>query len=53
MTKDVQPYALMAGVPAKRIGWMSEAGGRLGDDLICPIDGSAYELSEDEILRKK
>ncbi|WP_417789512.1 acyltransferase [Terasakiella pusilla] len=53
VTQDVQPYALMGGVPAKRIGWMSEAGGRLGSDLICPIDGVAYELVEDDKLRKK
>ncbi len=42
VTKDVPPYALMAGVPAKRIGWMSRAGARLGFDLVCPIDGTRY-----------
>ena len=45
ITKEVPAYALMAGTPAKRIGWMSKAGGRLGDDLICPIDGTAYRLT--------
>lgn len=39
---DVPDYALMVGVPARRIGWMSRAGGRLGADLKCPIDGSLY-----------
>ncbi len=29
ITKDVEPYALMAGVPAKRIGWMNELGERV------------------------
>lgn len=29
---DVEPHALMAGVPAKRIGWMDETGNRLPDD---------------------
>ncbi len=43
VTKDVPAYALMAGVPAKRIGWMSAAGGRLSDDLVCPISGSKYK----------
>lgn len=43
VTRDVPAYALMAGVPAKRIGWMSKAGGRLGADLICPIDGTRYQ----------
>lgn len=42
VTGDVPSFALMAGVPAKRIGWMSRAGGRLGADLICPLDGTAY-----------
>lgn len=53
VTTDVPPYALMAGVPAKQIGWISEAGGRLGDDLICPIDNTAYVLDEQNRLRKK
>jgi len=44
ITKQVPAYALMAGTPARRIGWVSKAGGRLGDDLICPIDGTAYRL---------
>ena len=42
VTGDVPAFALMAGVPAKRIGWMSRAGGRLGADLVCPIDGARY-----------
>ena len=52
ISKDVPAYALMAGVPAKRIGWMSKAGGRLGDDLICPIDGTAYRLIAPEKLEE-
>lgn len=47
---DVPAYALMAGVPAKRIGWMSRAGGKLGDDLVCPIDGTRYRLVADGLL---
>lgn len=45
VTKPVPAYALMAGTPAKRIGWMSKAGGRLDEDLICPIEGTAYRLA--------
>ena len=37
VNRDVRPYALMAGVPARQIGWMSEHGERL--DL--PLDGNA------------
>lgn len=44
---DVHAYALMAGVPARRIGWISMAGARLGPDLICPIDGTHYRETPD------
>ena len=50
VTKEVPAYALMAGTPARRIGWMSKAGVRLGQDLVCPEDGTKYRLiSEDQI----
>jgi len=50
VTKEVPAYALMAGTPAKRIGWISKAGGRLGEDLICPIEGVAYrQVTSNEI----
>lgn len=52
ITKEVNPFALMAGTPARRIGWMSKAGGRLGDDLVCPIDGTAYRLINSEKLEE-
>ena len=52
ITKEVPAYALMVGTPAKRIGWMSKAGGRLGDDLICPIDGTAYRLTSNDKLEE-
>ena len=52
ITKEVPAYALMAGTPAKRIGWMSKAGGRLGNDLICPIDGTVYRLTSHDKLEE-
>ena len=42
VTSDVPDYALVAGVPAKQVGWMSKAGARLGEDLACPVDGTRY-----------
>jgi UDP-2-acetamido-3-amino-2,3-dideoxy-glucuronate N-acetyltransferase len=42
VTGDVPDFALMAGVPARRIGWMSKSGERLGVDLVCARDGSRY-----------
>ena len=46
VTADVPAYALMAGVPARRIGWISRAGARLGRDLVCPLDGTRYRETE-------
>ena len=42
VTKDVPDFALMAGVPARRIGWVSRSGERLGPDLTCPRTGERY-----------
>lgn len=53
VTKNVPAYALMAGTPAKQIGWISKAGGRLGEDLRCPIDGSEYIKINSNELRPK
>lgn len=47
VTGDVPAHALMAGVPARRIGWMSMAGRKLGPDLVCPDDGSRYKETSD------
>ena len=37
VTTDIKPYALVAGVPARQIGWMSKKGHKL--DL--PLTGNA------------
>ena len=50
VTKKVPAYALMAGTPARRIGWISKAGGRLDENLTCPIDGTRFrQISDDQI----
>ena len=46
VTKDVPDYALMAGVPARRIGWVSQSGDRLSEDLVCPRTGEQYKESD-------
>lgn len=45
VTRDVPPFAMMAGVPARRIGWVSHAGEKLGKDLVCPREGRRYRLA--------
>lgn len=51
VTRDVLPYALMAGVPARRIGWVSHAGEVLRDDLTCPRTGDRYEERDGRLER--
>lgn len=45
VTKDVPAFALMVGVPARRLGWVGKAGFPLkqdGDFWVCPETGSKY-----------
>lgn len=42
VASDVPPFALVAGVPARRIGWMSHAGERLDEDFLCPRTRRRY-----------
>ena len=51
VTRDVKDYALMAGVPARQIGWVCECGKRLDDSLTCSC-GRAYELKEGSLYQK-
>lgn len=50
VTKDVKNYALMVGVPARQIGWVSRSGDILGDDLVCPRTQEKYELQGDNLV---
>lgn len=55
VTKDVKPYSLVLGNPARHTGWMSEYGHRLefGKDglAICPESGEKYRLSANEVSK--
>ena len=44
VTKPVPAHALMAGVPARRIGWVSRAGEILDKTLVCPRTGETYQV---------
>jgi UDP-2-acetamido-3-amino-2,3-dideoxy-glucuronate N-acetyltransferase len=50
VTRSVADFALVAGVPARRIGWVGRAGERLGSDLVCPRTGERY-VEDGETLR--
>ena len=55
VNKDVPPYALMIGVPARQIGWMSEYGEKLdlpvsgNAQAICEHTGQKYQLKDNQI----
>jgi len=56
ITKDVKSYALMAGVPAKQIGWISQYGEQIplplvGEgDYACPYTSQRYLLKDDVMM---
>lgn len=50
VTKPVSAFALMAGVPARRIGWVSRSGEILDESLKCPRTGERYEVTVDGTL---
>jgi UDP-2-acetamido-3-amino-2,3-dideoxy-glucuronate N-acetyltransferase len=52
VTSDVPPHALMVGVPARQVGWVSHAGERLGADLVCPRTSDRYRTVEGRLLRQ-
>jgi UDP-2-acetamido-3-amino-2,3-dideoxy-glucuronate N-acetyltransferase len=55
VNKDVPAYALMVGVPARQIGWVSQYGEQLdlplfGNKLVkCPHTGQEYQLTGDSL----
>jgi len=57
VTKEVKPYALVVGNPARQTGWMSEYGHRLNFDengmAVCPESGEKYLLENEEVTKLK
>jgi UDP-2-acetamido-3-amino-2,3-dideoxy-glucuronate N-acetyltransferase len=57
INKDVRAYALMVGVPARQVGWMSEFGEQIPlpvtglGQFTCPHTGQIYELSDNNLQR--
>ena len=56
VTKDVPDFALMMGVPARRVGWVGRQGHPLVDigqgKFECPVDGSIYEEVNTNFLKE-
>ncbi len=52
---EVPDYAMMAGVPARQIGWMSEFGEKLEFDIdgmaICKGNGEQYQMKENVVVK--
>lgn len=58
INKNVKNYALMVGVPAKQIGWMSEFGEQLdlplsgNESTVCHNTGATYRLLGDTLCKE-
>lgn len=59
VNKDVKPFALMVGVPAKQIGWISAYGEKLdlplsgSAEITCPHTNDVYSLVDDKVICKE
>jgi UDP-2-acetamido-3-amino-2,3-dideoxy-glucuronate N-acetyltransferase len=55
VTKNVRPYSLVVGNPARHVGWMSEYGHRLFFDdqgiAVCPESKEKYKLSDGQVIK--
>jgi UDP-2-acetamido-3-amino-2,3-dideoxy-glucuronate N-acetyltransferase len=55
VTKDVKPYALVVGNPARQTGWMSECGHKLVFDnsgfASCPESGERYKIANGKVSK--
>jgi acetyltransferase-like isoleucine patch superfamily enzyme len=53
VTRDVPDFALVAGVPARRVGWVGRAGVPLvedGSDWRCPVTGRGFGLIAEDVM---
>ena len=57
VTREVPPYALVVGNPAKQVGWMSEFGNKLNfssdNFAVCEESGQEFRLENNRVRRTK
>ncbi|DAC23463.1 MAG TPA: hypothetical protein HA345_03830, partial [Candidatus Thalassarchaeaceae archaeon] len=53
VTRTVHPHALMAGNPARQIGWVGQSGETLDSDLVCPRTGEKYIIENGILCREE
>lgn len=56
VTRDVLPFSLVRGVPARHVGWVGRAGRplqRVGDVHVCPVTHETYEEVSGVLVRKE
>ena len=55
VTKDVPAYAMVAGVPARIVGWACECGEKLtfdGDRAVCDVCGKTYRMIGENLVER-
>ncbi len=50
--RDVPSYVLVAGAPARRIGWVCECGKMLDEQMNCKVCGRKYEMKDEIVFQK-
>lgn len=50
VTRNVAPFSLVAGVPARFRAWVGRSGERLGENLICPRTGERYRIIGGQLM---
>lgn len=53
VASDVKAHALMAGVPARRTGWVCRCGVKLPETLVCPACASSYREAPDGLVEAR
>lgn len=46
VTKNVLPFSLVIGSPARQVGWVSHEGEKLDENLVCPRSGRKYSIND-------